>query len=149
MLMNENNTRRAHARREQSDFIKALIFGAIGLAVTFFAALLLPLAAMRAADPNSLVDPLAAGCLALGGFAAAFPAVFFTGSNPVSVCAVSGVPTAVAVLAATLISPRGEGLLPVVCNAGAFLLALCLGAFSAATIKRRRGRNIKRVVRRR
>ena len=95
----------------------------------------LALAARRSADPSALAVPLAAVCIALGGFAAAFSAVFCDSLNPAAAAAVSVLPSAAVMLAATLVSPREGARLSVLSNLGALAASAALGAYSAHAVK--------------
>lgn len=147
--MDNEKKRRNNKRRAVKGFPLALLCGAAGLAVTLIAAFLLALAARRSADPSALAVPLAAVCIALGGFAAAFSAVFCDSLNPAAAAAVSVLPSAAVMLAATLVSPREGARLSVLFNLGALAASAALGAYSAHAVKYRRKRSIKRVMKRR
>lgn len=147
--MDNDTLRRKTKRRAISGFPLALLCGAAGLAVALLAALLLALAAQRSPDPDSLAVPLAAVCIALGGFAGAFAAVASGSLGTLAAAAVSVLPLALAMLCATLISPRGGAWLSALLNLGALAVSAALGAYSAHALKYRRKRGVKRVMKRR
>ena len=120
----------------------ALAYGAIGLAVTLAAALVLPLAALKSSDPLSGVTPLALACVALGCFTAAFIAAFRCEIRPLFAGLLSLVPTAVAVAAVTLILPGGRDIIGIAAPVAAALLSSLAGAFAAKVTrgKKRRAR---------
>lgn len=140
--MDNINRKRDSARAGGGSLLTALIAGAIGLAVTLVLAFITPLFALRAGDPSSLVTPLAIFCVAVGGFVGAFVSVNKCDIAPIVTCAVSAWPILVVMLAVTLISPRGEGFLPVVAGIGALVLSALAGMLAAGAFKgkRRRGK---------
>ena len=147
--MDNTTVRRKKRRGPIKGFPYSLLCGIAGLAVTLLAALLFALAASRSEQPDSLALPLAAVCIALGGFAGAFPAVFAGKMHPVAAAAVSALPAAAVMLAATLVSPREGAGLSALFNIGALAVSAALGAYSAHALKHRKKHSIKRVMKRR
>ncbi len=125
-------------RAAEGFFLPSAVCGVCGTLITFLLALIFSAAAVRSADPSAMLTPLSLAAIALGAFAASFAAAHRAKDNIFPAAAVSALPTLLITLGATLISPRGDGIVPVLFNVGTLAAATAAGALSARSLKRKK-----------
>ena len=143
--MDNAKKKRAPSKKGGNGFLTSLICGFIGLLITFILTLIFAAAALKAADPNTLVTPLALVSAALGGFISAFFAVRKSSVNPFAAGGISILPTLTVMLVATFVAQPGKGVLSALIVIAALIIPAVIGVLAASRPRSRR-RSMKRAV---
>lgn len=145
----EQTQKRNIGNREPSLVVSALIGGGIGLAVIIITALISPLLLLNMGDPNSMITPVAAVCVFIGGATGSVIAARLCGES----FAVSGLISAsvmlLPILLVSFLIPGERNVVLSAAMSAVLLASSLLSSFAASRISSNRKKNMKKLMKRR